>query len=200
MTGWRTIHRLIEHFSTYTVVPIDPDEVRDKIISFGVKDEIEFVGVNLDTRIIYGAYHQYIRRSGVYTDPLVCADIYYDLSLTRDWRRLVCCKELLHLLNHSSSKTASLPECEALLGHLSEPNLLPFSEEKLQAYNDTTMMLYAIAILFPWDAREVLKEDWNADPTRIDEIVRRIDLPPSVVRLVLSDRWPRHYDQLAGRT
>jgi hypothetical protein len=44
------IHNLIEFFSTFTVIPIDPDDVKAQIIEYGVKDEIYFVGVTLDER------------------------------------------------------------------------------------------------------------------------------------------------------
>jgi hypothetical protein len=195
----RNIYKLIDHFSSFTVLPVDPDDVRDQIISYGIKDEIEFVGVTLDTRIIYGAFHQHIRRDGVYAEPVICADIYYDTSLTRDWRRLVCCKELLHILDHSVSKTASKMECENLVTHLADFTLeSPFSREKLQAWTDELMMFHAAAVLFPWDARESLYRDYCQDNTRLDEIIKAVDLPESVVRLVLSEGWPNLYNTLSG--
>ena len=62
MPAVRNIHKLIEFFSSFTVLPVNPDDVRDQILSYGVKDEIEFVGVNLDRRIMLGAFHQYVVR------------------------------------------------------------------------------------------------------------------------------------------
>jgi hypothetical protein len=86
---------LIDFFSTFTVVPIDPDKVADQIRKGGSTDDINFVGVALDIRVIRGAFHQYVRRDGLYGEPIVCVDIYYDKAQGEDWRRVVCCKELL---------------------------------------------------------------------------------------------------------
>jgi hypothetical protein len=74
MPAVRNIHKLIEFFSSFTVLPVNPDDVRDQILSYGVKDEIEFVGVNLDRRIMLGAFHQYVVRSAVYADPMIHVD------------------------------------------------------------------------------------------------------------------------------
>src|ERR1700722_811156 len=144
----RNIHKLIDFFSSYTELPIDPDDVRDKILSYGIKDEIEFVGVDIDTRIIYGAFRQYIYRNAVYGEPIVHVDIYYDRSLTRDWKRVVCCKELLHMLDLSISRAATREDCENLVDHLAGLTMeSPFSEEKLRAWNDELMLFYALAVL-----------------------------------------------------
>src|SRR5258708_4870279 len=112
------IHNLIEFFSTFTVSPIDPDDIKDQIISYGIKDEINFVGVNLDTRVLRGALMHYSMKTGVYSDPILCADVFYDLTLERKWRRVICCKELLHLLDHSVSRTATREACEKLIDDL----------------------------------------------------------------------------------
>jgi hypothetical protein len=178
MPAVRNIHRLIDHFSGFTTVPIDPDDVAAQIISFGVKDEIEYVGVDIDTRVIYGAYKQYTFRNTVYGDPIVHVDIYYDRSLTRDWRRVVCCKELLHILDHSISKSSTQQDCEKLVEHLAAFDYSsPFSDEKLQAWNDELMTFYAMAVLLPWDAREILREDFLEDESRFPVIVEKCDLP-----------------------
>ncbi len=103
------------------------------------------------------------------------------------------------MLDHSASKTVSQDDCENLVTHIVklDPEE-PFSPEKLQAWTDELMMLNAIAVLFPWDAREILYADYNEDETRLDAIIKAVDLPESVVRVVLSDRWPKLYQTIAG--
>ena len=152
------IYSLIDFFSNFTVLPIDPDDVKEQIIEYGVKDEIEFVGVDLDEIVIIGAFHQYVKSDGVYADPIVCADIYYDRAQERKWRRVICCKELLHLLDRSHSRTATQQDCERLLDDLAiiEIPQSKFSPEALQAWEDHLTLYYAVAILFPIGAREIL--------------------------------------------
>lgn len=200
MAAVRNIQRLIDSFSSHTTLPVDPDDVRDEILSYGIKDEIEFVGVDIDKRVMYGAFHQYIRRDSTYGEQIVHVDIYWDRQLARDWKRLVCCKELLHMLDPSVSKTATRQDCENLVSHLSDPSLMdaPFSEEKMQAWSDELMMFYAMAVLLPWDARESLYLDYRTDNSRLAVIAKSVDLPDIAVRLVLSDHWPRLYEVLGG--
>jgi hypothetical protein len=194
------IHSLIDFFANFTVLPIDPDDVRDQILEYGVKDEIEFVGVTLDERIIIGAFHQYIRSPGVYADPIVCADIYYDRSQERKWRRVICCKELLHLLERSHRKTATQEECERLLDDLVQINgpKSKFSPEAMQAWEDHLTLYYAVAILFPIGARDILHPYFVSGSLSIEKISQDADLPESVVALVMSDRWPDLHSILLG--
>jgi hypothetical protein len=200
MPAVRNIHKLIEFFSSFTVLPVNPDDVRDQILSYGVKDEIEFVGVNLDRRIMLGAFHQYVVRSAVYADPMIHVDIYYDRSLSRDWKRVVCCKELLHILDHSTSKAATPSDCENLIAGMATMKLdTPFSIEKAQAWSDQLMLFYAMAVLFPWDAREVVYDDYRQDPTKLGAIAKAADLPEVVVVSVLSDYWPKLYASVSGQ-
>jgi hypothetical protein len=60
------------------------------------------------------------------------------------------------------------------------------------------MTFYAMAVLLPWDAREILREDFLEDESRFPVIVEKCDLPESIVRLILSDRWPRLYQSISG--
>ena len=195
----RNIHKLIEFFSSFTVLPVNPDDVRDQILSYGIKDEIEFVGVNFNKRVMLGAFHQYISRAALYGDPEFHVDIYFDRSLPRDWKRVVCCKELLHILDHSTSKAATRGDCENLIAGMSTMKMdAPFSPEKAQVWSDQLMLFYAMAVLFPWDAREVLYQDYRDDPSKLSAIAKAADLPDVVVQFVFSEHWPRLYASVAG--
>lgn len=99
------------------------------------------------------------------------------------------------------SKMATRAECENLVTHLADPALLdaPFSAEKLQAWHDELMMFSAMAVLLPWDARASLLEDYQADKARLGAIASSVDLPESVVELVLSEHWPRLHETISGR-
>jgi hypothetical protein len=193
-----TIYTLIGFFSSFTVVPIDPDDVKDQIIGYGVKDEISFIGVDLDARIIVGALHHYTRSPGVYADPIVCADIYYDRAQERRWRRVICVKELMHLLDRSSSMTATQTDCEKLLDDLTgifEPSA-SFSLDALHAWHDHLMLYYAVTVLFPFDAREIYYPAYTNGLLSIEKIANDVDLPETLVRLVMSEGWTRIYETI----
>lgn len=200
MPAVQNIHKLIDFFSSFTVLPVNPDDVRDQILSYGIKDEIEFVGVDLGQRVMLGAFHQYVDKSVVYGDPILRVDIYYDRALSREWKRVVCCKELLHILDHSTSKAATRSDCENLVAGMASMKMDgPFSAEKAQAWSDQLMLFYAMAVLFPWDARNVIYEDYRRDPSKLGAIAKAADLPEIVVTFVLSDNWPKLYASVAGQ-
>jgi hypothetical protein len=196
-----TIHDLIDFFSSFTVLPIDPDDVADQIKSYGIKDEIEFVWVSLDVLIIRGALHHHISRPGLYADPVVCADIYIDKDQPSDWRRLVAIKELLHLFDHSKNQTATAFDCEKLIdGLASIRSAKSFLDVKaLQAWADYLMLYYAISVAFPEAVRELFYDDYKAGHISVADVRHRIDLPEEVIRLVMSDTWPPILKEIVGR-
>jgi hypothetical protein len=198
------IHNLIELFSNFTVLPIDPDDVKAQIIEYGVKDQIYFVGVTLDERILRGALIHYTIPTGVYADPKICADVNYDIGQERKWRRVICCKELLHILDHSMGRTATREACERLIDDLvilfNNGASEPFSIEKLEAWADTLMFYYAIAVLFPMEVRNELYPEFMAGRISLEEIARNADLPEELIEIAMNDAWIRMYDTIMRRT
>ncbi len=196
------IHNLIEFFSTFTVIPIDPDDVKAQIIEYGVKDEIYFVGVTLDERILRGSLIHYYKTPGVYSEPIICADIYYDRNQQRRWRRVICCKELLHILDHSVSRTATRESCEKLIDDfvaIVNDGASAYSDEKLHAWTDTLTLYYAVSVLFPAEVRDEIHPLFADGKLSISEIADKADLPEELVRLVMSDGWPGLYDVILRR-
>lgn len=73
-----SLKHLVESFSSHTKLPVQIEDVADKIIEMGVQDGISFVGVELDIGVLRG---QFLRlateRPGVYADPIYTSEIYY---------------------------------------------------------------------------------------------------------------------------
>lgn len=196
-----TVRKIVEFFSTFTVVPIDPNDVADQLKSFGIKDQIEFVEVELDVRVIRGALHHYVNHPAPYAEPVMCADIYIDKHQAREWRRLVAIKELLHLLDHSVSKTATAADCEKLVGHLASIKNLTssFDINAIQAWTDTLMLYHAVAVAFPEGVRDILYEDYKTGRISLEDIKIHLDIPIQVIEMVMSDGWPPLCKQITGR-
>ena len=196
------IHDLVNHFSGQVSIPIDPNDVAQQVKDSGIKDVVNFVAVKINVRILKGALHSYVLTEGVYGQAVLYSDIYFADDLTRDWRRLVCCKELLHILDGSVSQAAKAEDVEDLISSLCQIGKAhddPFTAHSLQAMNDHLMMYYAVAILFPKAARDLLLPYFKSNAIDIDYIARCVDLPTSVVMLVMSDGWPNLHSALAGK-
>ena len=196
------IHELINHFSSQVSVPIDPDDVAQQIKNAGIRDIVSFVSVKLETRVLKGALHSYVIRNGLYGEAVLHSDVYYSDSLTRDWKRFVCCKELLHILDSSVSQAAKPEDVEGLISGLcriSDRQESPLTMASLRAWDDHLMTYYAIAILFPNTVRDLLMPPFTAKLIDIEQISERLDLPAMAVSLVMSDDWPNLHKALMGK-
>ena len=197
------IHDLIEHFSSYVKVPINPDDVALQIKKAGIADEIRFIQVDLQSIILRGALNSYVLTDGVYGEPRVYSDIYFARELDRPWRRLVCCKELLHTLDVGVSQTVGPEAVERLIDGLCSKVEIkgagPLTPEMLQVWNDQLMIWYATAILFPQSVRELVMPVFSNGLMTVEQIATRLDLPINMVMIVLSDQWPGLYKALTGK-
>ncbi len=199
---------LILHFSTHTDMPVKVNLVRDLILSRGMQDKIEFVGVEYDVSIIRGKLKQYIHRDGLYSDPELISEIYYDRNQEMHWKRLVCCKEMLHILDRPlwKAKTQShvseliskivLPAgIRALLHEISGPAPSEESQAEkevhtLRALLDLHTDLQAVAVLFPLAVREHLLPFYGQNRLSVDDIALFVDLPVKYISIVMSAHWP----------
>jgi len=194
-----TIHDIIKHFSSYTAAPVDPDDVAKQIKLAGIRDQIFFVEVDIEVRVLRGALHTYVLTKGVYSDPDICSDIFYAANQSRAWKRLVCCKELLHILDQSVSQTSTIDDFDKLIRGLCVPPNLGSINDGVQIWTDRLMFYYASAIVFPMRARELLLAAKIPAGQTLQEVAARVlDIPEPVAMLVLSDNWPSLYKAIIG--
>jgi hypothetical protein len=198
---------LIRHFSTQTLMPIKINAVKAAILNAGMQDKIEFVGVEYDVSIIRGKLYQYITRQALYAEPELVSEVYYDKNQETHWRRLVCCKEMLHILDRDMWKAKTQEQVSLLLSKivfpagiralLSEMNgttgsdLDPTDEvHTLRALLDLHTDLQAVAVLFPLAVRERLLPFYEAKKLTVDDIALFVDLPKRYIGIVMSSHWP----------
>lgn len=186
-----SLRSLVEFFSAGTRLPIDPTDVANKATSLGFHDEINFVGVEMERpQALKGMFRSYVRPTGVYAEPIVCADIYYDRRLTRDWMRLVCCKEVLHVFDNRHQQTHTRDEVAKLIGDIST-GILGGSIEGwgLHGLSDKLALFQALAILFPLDAREALLPAFQNKTLTLADLAAAADLPAEFVAVIMHDDW-----------
>jgi hypothetical protein len=80
--------------------PIDVEvHVKPELVALGVKDEIWFFAdAELDPEIIRGPIEHW-EWSSPDGEVHRAADITYSARMENEWQRLVCCKEMLHILD-----------------------------------------------------------------------------------------------------
>ena len=118
-----TVKDVIREFEKQPRLHIRVRAVRDYMVSgkLAVKDRIMFYGVELDTDVTRGLLHEYIEPAQGIISAGPCADIYYDRRQPIEWQRLVCCKELLHILDPDQYKTATPEKAKWLIEKIALP-------------------------------------------------------------------------------
>jgi hypothetical protein len=157
------IDKLLAHFDDYQELPIDVNDIRERLIAMGIQDEITFHFVKMDDQKIRGILYRYTRRPGVYAEPIFCSDICIAQDQgdeTESWHRLVAVKELLHMSDCSNLTAASEEAVDNLFTAFSLPPdvRVPEITEKKSVLNDRVRTYVALAILIPRACRDALRE------------------------------------------
>jgi hypothetical protein len=185
---------LINHFSVQTTLPVDVNDVLSCLRLNGIDDEIEFIGVELDPDILQGQIKIFYVRDGLYGDARRYANIYYHRGHDLAWQRLVCCKELIHLLDPHSAETTSMNAISALAEKIGlPPEMQEAAKDGLAVNIDRLAEFRAVAILFPWTARETLMPYFKSGAVNLDDIARLVDIPRKYAAFVMHDAWEKFY-------
>lgn len=121
--------------------------------------------------------------------PGPVAMVIYSIQQPLEWQRLVCCKELIHVLDSSPVRT-SRPEEVQLLGQKLADKTRKFREANdLQWFFDDVAKFQALAILFPFSLREEVLGAYQAKKITDEMLAEATQIPVEYVETVMSDRW-----------
>lgn len=186
---------LIEHFAATTQLPMRVRTIRDHMIqTLDIKDRIQFVGVEIDVNVLRGFLHQYREKEikGSALRPMACADIHYDKRQPIEWQRLVCCKELLHLMDPKDYRTNTPAHVKRQIERIAlPPGMDNLRTDGMRVWGDRLADLQAVALLFPLEARRVIVE--KVDTIGPENVARLVRLPEKYVRWVISPEWEELY-------
>ena len=189
-----TVGDLIRGFSTREVVPIDvQDDVVPYLRNLGVKEELYFFEADLIDDVLKGNIEHWEYPVGLSQQGVV--EISYARSLDPEWKRLVCCKELIHLLDPVDARVMTEDEFDKLVSKIGLPAELqdPLGDGA-PVWNDRLAVLQAVAVLFPWNTRQLFKAPYEGGRISITEIANYVDIPRRYAALVMSDDWePVHH-------
>ncbi len=180
---------LIEKFSTFTTLPIDiENDVIAELRRMGVEDKIfPFWDIELDSGTLQGYCHR---------EEIPEGDTSYFLTTIgyakngHEMERLVCCKELVHILDPQNCRASTAEKVYGLISKIAlRADLVePFSTQDDQS--DRVAILEALAIMFPLSVREIILPYYASGEKTLAEIADLAELPESYVQYALSDAWP----------
>ena len=135
---------IYQHFACHRNVPVPMAEVRGYILDLGIVTEIEVFEERLESRKSRG-YLQVFDEKDDQGEERRTARVVYSEALSQDWRRLVVCKELLHILDEDDDMAASRESVQHLLENLLLPKLADLPPSVRSDHNG---QLHALMILF----------------------------------------------------
>lgn len=149
--------------------------------------EVNFWPVDLDTSISLGHILYEYDRSTAYGDEYKIANIRYERSLNRCWRRFVCCKELMHVFDAEDQRADSREKFIKLLDDL---ETAPLPGERTPIYESEFLAQWmAYIVLCPESVRAKYKPAWdNKDLTDYD-VALVLRVPEGTVRNIMGPMY-----------
>ncbi len=123
-------------------------------------------------------------------DTEIITTIIYADDLTEDWKRLVICKEALHVFDGADERVSTPSDVRKLIATMITPEVKA-SGLFLPAVNDNLGAFKAMAVLIPRTARIKLKAALENGTRTVSEIAAYTVLPDHYV-----DIWIRFGDEL----
>jgi hypothetical protein len=185
------INDLIRQFSTRTILPVQVEDVAAALVAAGIADEIYyFWNIEMDTGVLKGAITHWEYPAGDGKTKRV-VDIETARSLPLPEKRLVQCKELLHVLDPATFQVNTREAAFGLVQKIIIPPEFqdPFTDGHL-ANSDRVAILHALAVLFPFACRELLMKPLAEGKLSLQQIAEFADLPVEYAAVVMSETWP----------
>ena len=192
-----SVFKLIQKFAARTIVPVEVDDVVEFIRRLGVKDEIFFWEADISPETLQAAitHWEYPLDGKI----IVVADIHTARCLPLHQKRVAQVKELLHILDPEHFRVNTLQDVHALIEKIIlPPDLVDWENDGVHANSDRAAIVHALAVLFPWAARELLIGPFKDEKITLTEMSELLALPPSYIQFVLSDIWVELHEAMVG--
>ena len=178
-----SLRNLVQRFAGQASPPIILEDIREWLINTGFSDHIWFVAEPEFDGLI-GQFIQQRMQPAVYASEETLVDVFYAENLDDKGRRIVCCKELLHIFDSEEQKTF-LPEhverlTAALVTHGTSDELIhQISSEYAAFFN-------ALAVLVPLALFEKFQTEYpGSTPEVLAALSDRFQIPIELGLLVL---------------
>jgi hypothetical protein len=195
-----SLTELVEFFEHQTDVPIAISDVQSFVLDRTNVGRLQYIDVDLDPQVCRGFFRLYRARPSPYSDLEICCDILLSRSLGVAERRLVACKELIHLLDPSYMRISNQQQVEHLISsvtsrrrpHVASEGTPPDVTVRWDFLNEHVPG----AILFPMAVRSAWLDRYKMGDLTCTEIAEKLQAPESLVLIVLNEKWPEVHAQI----
>jgi hypothetical protein len=187
-----SVGRVVRHFQSEVKVPIDLEDVLALVREAEPDEDIEIHGVNVSSSKLKGNCYRYKKppAPGSALMSTRHALITYSNQLDDKERRLVCCKELIHILDPDPVLTKTQAQVITLSDNMASRKLLKSNTgDALQAMLDKLAIWQAASILFPYTFWEDLMPKYKSGRVTSTDISDWLEIPEDFVVEMMKDAW-----------
>lgn len=193
------LKKLVEHFAAVTILPIEIDEIANKIKEMGCQDEIHLFPVDCDPTVIRGVYTQFRYHAAIYSEPTWVTHIAYCQNVPLEWQRVICAKELVHIFDSNATRTDTEDDVNGLLDKLVGPlSSEDYGFTDLMAAKDRIALYQCLPLLLPSASLEIARNEVRAGQKSEQDIAEWASMPVRLVSLMLSEEWEQLNGALEG--
>lgn len=143
---------------------------------------------------LYGMLEQRCRKMAYSADSGVDNYVHYRAGLPNKLKRLVLCKELIHILDPDCYLTNTPTDVTSLVVNVSRPKGMQEADAK-QATHDRLAITMAVGILFPLSIRNQFIDDFKSGKISSSALAEAIGIPDQYVDSVMEESWPEFYSR-----
>lgn len=186
-----SLQRLLKRFDPIRELPVEIPEIRDAIVNLGFQDDIRFIPCDkMNPAQLRGVFYQFTCHPRPYAAPELCTLIIYSSQMSREWQRLVCAKELIHVMDGKAEKTKTPDELQGLIDKIIGPlSTEDFGLADVMAAKDKLAVYQALGVIFPDAARVDAFAAMQNGMTK-QQVMERASIPMQFINLVLAEAWP----------
>jgi hypothetical protein len=171
-------------FAARTTLPVPLRDVKEFVLNTGEATLIARYPVDIDELHLRGMLRVFRDRPPYAIEDRVIAQIAYFKGLDEASMRLVCTKEMLHLLDnhHATASTA------AQVSQLIEEVTLPLEAvQSIPGLSDQTKLINALCVLVPAAAGNLLRDAHREGNISAENVAKLARIPEHFARAVLSE-------------
>lgn len=196
-----SIGHLVRHFEGIGKVPVDIKDVLALARGLCPDETIKVRGVKVDNRILRGNCYRYkISDSGILVARPISLVVYSTLD-HEYCQRLVCGKELVHIVEPDPIVTSKREEVVHLAERVTKPVQIGASgltHNDLQVFLDQLAKWQALAVLFPFGLWEEVMPKYKDKKVDLQTIADWVEIPVEFVETIMTDAWETLRTRLIG--
>jgi hypothetical protein len=195
-----SIGRVVRHFEAIGRVPVDIKDVLALVREIVPEQTIRMRGVNVDPGKLLGTCYRYAIDDSNILLPRQVAYVVYNKRVEVERQRLICCKELLHIIEPNPLWTSTKEQVVHLLERIRNEDNNPLSDPKaLETFVDQIGRWHAMSVLFPFGLWE---EVFPKVPHELsaEKVADWVELPVDHVRAILQPEWKAVRESLLAFT